>query len=122
MGLLSLADIACRWVVRLVTGPRPPQSLAPELLARMTESADAFDFDAFRAASADLVEDSVRMAHEVALTTADRRGRRHWRRMGSGELADALYAMVEPSLGGATAEAKGMFREACRRYSERMIG
>lgn len=137
MGLLSLAVTACRrvariaawslsltrparrWVARIAVGHPQPPPPPPEMFARMAE---AQDIDEFNAAANDLIEDSARIAHEVALATAGRRRRGELRQMDPDELADALYAMLEPSLDGdpdATPEVKDMFQKACRRYAGR---
>ena len=113
-----MLDRASRWLVGLVVG-RQVRSLSPELLAKMEAAMRDFDLDGFRKASDELVEDSVRVAHEALLASAGWRGRRRIRSLGSDGLATALYAAVAPSLTDAPHAVRRTFAEACGRYAGR---
>jgi hypothetical protein len=116
--MTRLLDRVSRWLVGLVVG-RPIRSLSPELLARMEQSMRDFDIEGFRRASDELVEDSVRVAHEALLASAGwRRRRRIWSLDAAG-LAEALYAAVAPSLADAPPAVRRTFAEACGRYAGR---
>ena len=115
---MRLRDRASRWLVGLVVG-RPIRSLSPELLAKMERAMRDFDVEGFRSASDELVEDSVRVAHEALLASAGWRRRRRLRSLGADELAAALYAAVAPSLADAPSAVRRTFAEACGRYAGR---
>jgi hypothetical protein len=113
-----MLDRASRWLVGFVVG-RPIRSLSPELLARMELAMRDFDIEEFRRASDELVEDSVRVAHEALLVSAGWRRRRRIRSLDADGLADALYAAVAPSLADAPSAVRRTFAEACGRYAGR---
>jgi len=116
--MTRLLDRASRWLAGLVAG-RPIRSLSPELLAKMERSMRDFDVEGFREASDELIEDSVRVAHEALLASAGWRRRRRIRSLGVDGLASALYAAVAPSLADAPPAVRRTFAEACGRYAGR---
>jgi hypothetical protein len=116
--MTRLLDRVSRWLVGLVVG-RQVRSLSPELLAKMESAMRDFDVEGFRRASDELIEDSVRVAHEAMLASADWRGRRRIGSLTADGLGAALYAAVAPSLVDAPHAVRMAFSEACSRYAGR---
>jgi len=109
---LSLLDKISHAVIRLITGPPLPVSMAPEILSRMRLSAGSLDPDA----ADEILDDSVRLLYDAKLSAMTRRRRREMESMGDDELASWLYDMCIDTLPETSLKSRMMLSAACVRH------